>query len=105
MHPGGKFMAASLAINCDNANQQELKEMRRRRYRASWNGPPLSAIAYWHLSHTNTHTSTQTHITTENTYNHITLTADTSTETHMPKQTHKQDNSQMYAEVKKTFSS
>ena len=101
MHPGGKFMAASLAINCDNANQQELKEMRRRRYRASWNGPPLSAIAYWHLSHT----STQTHITTENTYNHITLTADTSTETHMPKQTHKQDNSQMYAEVKKAFSS
>ena len=30
-----KFMAVSPAINCDNANQQELKEMRRRRYRAS----------------------------------------------------------------------
>ena len=61
VHPGGKFMAASLAINCDNATQQELKEMRRRRYRASWNGPPLSAIAYWHLSHTNTHTQAHKH--------------------------------------------
>ena len=34
-HLGGKFMTSSLAINCDNANQRELKEMRRRRYRAS----------------------------------------------------------------------